>query len=506
MSYLDTLEKEASVTRTLNGARTYSTSSDACLDLFAVAGGMRGKSEKELFRLFDRAYIENPELAVKLLFYIRDIRGGLGERGVFRTLVRHLAKTRPGSARKNVSLIAEYGRYDDLLCLMRTPAQKEVVRVISSQLEEDLKALEARRRGDSEAHISLLAKWLPSVNTSSARTRGQAKILREALGLTEAGYRKMLSELRAAISVTERRLTDKKIDKINYEAVPAGAILKYRAAFERRDTERFWDYLTAVAEGEKKIHCDTLFPYEIVRPFISRSISWSDYSYLAKDISGEDVLGLMWDNLGAETAGQNAIAVVDTSGSMYTTWNGHLMPAVVAQALGLYFAEHCKGTFHNTFITFNSTPHLVKVRGESLKDKLVYMQSAEWGGSTNLEAVFDLILRAAVSSNAPQEDMPATIYIISDMEFNCATRGTDKTVYESAKAKYEANGYQVPAVVFHNVNSWQMQTPVRAHTKGTALVSGAGTNSFKYKFDGNITPMEHMLRVLNGPRYAAVHA
>ena len=134
------------------------------------------------------------------------------------------------------------------------------------------------------------------------------------------------------------------------------------------------------------------------------------------------------------------------------------------------------------------------------------MQSAEWGGSTNLEAVFDLILRAAVSSNAPQEDMPATIYIISDMEFNCATRGTDKTVYESAKAKYEANGYQVPAVVFHNVNSWQMQTPVRAHTKGTALVSGAGTNSFKYKFDGNITPMEHMLRVLNGPRYAAVHA
>ena len=272
MSYLDTLEKEASVTRTLNGARTYSTSSDACLDLFAVAGGMRGKSEKELFRLFDRAYIENPELAVKLLFYIRDIRGGLGEREVFRTLVRHLAKTRPGSARKNVSLIAEYGRYDDLLCLMRTPAQKEVVRVISSQLEEDLKALEARRRGDSEAHISLLAKWLPSVNTSSARTRGQAKILREALGLTEAGYRKMLSELRAAISVTECRLTDKKIDKINYEAVPAGAILKYRAAFERRDTERFWDYLTAVAEGEKKIHCDTLFPYEIVR--------------LAEDIAG----------------------------------------------------------------------------------------------------------------------------------------------------------------------------------------------------------------------------
>ena len=177
MSYLNTLKKEASKARTMNGARTYRTSSDACLDLFAVAGGMRGKPEKELVRLFDRAYIENPELAMKLLFYIRDIRGGLGEREIFRTLIRHVAKTWRSSARKNVALIAEYGRYDDLLCLMGTPAQKEVVRVISTQLEEDIKALDARdtadtqAQGDTPAHISLLAKWLPSINASRGAVR-----------------------------------------------------------------------------------------------------------------------------------------------------------------------------------------------------------------------------------------------------------------------------------------------------------------------------------------------
>ena len=512
MSYLNTLKKEASKARTMNGARTYRTSSDACLDLFAVAGGMRGKPEKELVRLFDRAYIENPELAMKLLFYIRDIRGGLGEREIFRTLIRHVAKTWRSSARKNVALIAEYGRYDDLLCLMGTPAQKEVVRVISTQLEEDIKALDARdtadtqAQGDTPAHISLLAKWLPSINASSPRTRGQAKILSRALGLKEVDYRKLLTRLRAAISLTECRLTDKKIDKISYESVPAGALLKYRSAFERRDGDRFGEYLVYALEGEKKIHCDTLYPYDLVRPYMRDvSVGWFSVDMPAA-IPGEEVLDLMWDHLGGDVAGRNAISVIDTSGSMYWTRKGRITPAIVSQSLGLYFAEKCRGTFHNMFITFESRPHLIEIHGKTLRDKLRYIQTAPWGGSTDLEAVFDLILRTAVEAGAPQEDMPDTLYIISDMEFNAAMENPDKSVYESAKEKFEACGYAMPAVVFQNVNSWQMQAPVRAHTKGTALVSGAGTGSFKYKFDGNITPMEHMLRVLNGPRYACVHA
>jgi len=157
-------------------------------------------------------------------------------------------------------------------------------------------------------------------------------------------------------------------------------------------------------------------------------------------------------------------------------------------------------------ITFESTPHLVEVHGSTLRDKLKYIGNLPWGWSTNLEAVFNLILETAVNSGAKQEEMPQVLYIFSDMEFNCAVRDADKTVYENARELYEAYGYRMPAVVFHNVNSWQMQTPVTAHTRGTALTSGASTHALGHKFDGNVTPMAHMLRVLNGERYAMIHA
>ena len=502
MSYLDNLKTEANYTRTQNGAKTHGTSGNACLDLFAVAGGIRYKAKNEQILLFDRAYIENPELAMKLLFYIRDIREGLGERDLFRTLIRHVAKTWPDSARKNVPFIAEYGRFDDLMCLMGTSSQESAIKLIRAQLEKDCFALKERETGNSDAHISLLAKWMPSINASSPRTRKQAKIVASDLGLKEADYRKLLSKLRANIGLTECYLTSQKVDKINYESVPAGAMLKYRDAFNRQDHDRFSSYLADVLTDEKQIHCETLYPYDIIRPFMD-----SDCWYQPKrTIKGEDVLEMLWDKQGSVVNGQNAISVIDTSGSMYWTCQGAPMPALISQALGLYYAEHCTGTFHNVFITFESNPHLVEIHGNTLKDKLRYIQCASWGGSTNLEAVFALILRTAVNSNTPQEEMPSTLYIISDMEFNCAVSNPDKTIYDNAKAKFEAHGYQLPAVVFHNVNSWQMQTPVTAHTRGAALTSGTGTNSFKYKFDGNITPMDHMLRVLNSPRYAAVHA
>ncbi len=501
MSYLDDLKKEASYTRTLNGAATYSTSGDACLDLFAVAGGMRHRAEREQIRLFDRAYLENPELAMKLLFYIRDIRQGLGERELFRTLIRHVAKTWPESAQKNAALISEYGRFDDLMCLMGTSSQETVVNVIREQLKKDAEALERREAGDIDAHISLLAKWLPSINTSSPRTRGQARVLVRALEMNKADYRRLLSRLRANICLPECYLTSGKTDKISYEAVPAGAMFRYREAFARHDRERFAAYLTDVQTKDKKIHSGTLFPYNIIRPFFTNNCSNLNW-----EICGEKVLELLWDNQNGSVAGQNAISVIDTSGSMYWNRPGIPIPALISQALGLYYAEHCKGIFHNTFITFESRPHLIEIHGKTLKDKLCCIQCADWDGSTNLEAVFDLILRTAVKAGTPQEEMPSVLYVISDMEFNCAVEDPDKTIYENAKTRFEAYGYQMPAVVFHNVNSWQMQTPVRARTKGTALASGAGTSSFRHEFDGNITPLEHMLRVLNSERYAAVHA
>ena len=181
-------------------------------------------------------------------------------------------------------------------------------------------------------------------------------------------------------------------------------------------------------------------------------------------------------------------------------------PALISQSLGLYHAERCKGRFHNHFISFSEIPELIEIHGETLRDKLRYIQSANWGMSTNLEAVFDLILYTAIEANSKQDEMPSVLYIISDMEFNCAIADPSKTVYENARAKFELAGYQLPAVVFINVNSWQMQAPVTAHQKGAALASGMGITTFKEKFDGNMTPMSHMLKVLMSDRYKEVHA
>ena len=502
MSFLTHLKKNASKTRTLNGAVTYSTTSDACLDLFSVAGGMRYRSAYDQIRLFDKAYIENPELAMKLLFHIRDIREGMGERQLFRTLIRHVAKNWPKSAKKNVHLISEYGRFDDMLCLMGTKSESEVIRVIKEQLERDLASLEARKNGEIDAPVSLLAKWMPSINTSSARTRGIAEKLISLLGMTKYSYRKMLSKLRANIGLTERYLTEKKPEKVKYQSVPAGAMLKYRGAFERNDGERFYDYLAEVSTGKKKIHCANLFPYELVRPMFS-----NNYWQGLKNAKGEDVIEALWRNLPANFGSENAISVIDTSGSMYCCQREYaITPALISQSLGLYHAEHCKGRFHNHFITFSSVPELIEIHGETLKDKLRYIQSANWGFSTNLEAVFDLILYTAIEANSKQDEIPSVLYIISDMEFNCAIDDPSKTVYENARAKFESFGYQLPAVVFINVNSWQMQAPVTAHQKGAALASGMGISTFKHKFDGNMTPMSHMLKVLMSDRYKEVHA
>ncbi len=503
MSYLDDLKTEANYTSTLNGAKTHGSTGDACLDFFAVAGGMRYRRPLDQINLFDRAYIETPDLAMKLLFHLRDIRGGMGERKLFRTLLRHVAFTWPESARKNVSYIAEFGRWDDLLCLLKTPAEKEAVKVIRKQLAEDKEALERRQAGEEDAHISLLAKWLPSDNASSHRTRRTAAHLINALGMKQREYRTLVTALRARIGLVERSLTAKHPEKINYEAVPAQAMLKYRAAFHRTDSNRFTEYLIDVDSGEKQMHAETLFPYEVLRPFFKNN--W--YGMFRKCPQDTEVLDQLWKLLPGAVGDANAISVVDTSGSMYCRWNAKgPLPALISQAMGLYCAERCSGIFHNHLITFECTPHLAEIHGASLRDKLRYISTLPWGGSTNLEAVFNLILETAVKYDAPQDELPRVIYIFSDMEFNWCMRNADKTVYENARELFEAFGYQMPAVVFHNVNSWQMQTPVTAHTRGTALSSGAAAHTMSYKFDGNITPMAHMLRVLGSKRYAMIHA
>ncbi len=495
---LQILKETANKTYTENGAVTHRSTMSECLDLFATAGALRRAEEQEIIARFLRAYAEDADLAMKLLFFTRDIRGGIGERRVFRTVLRHLALHHSSSVTKNLPYISEFGRWDDLLVLLRTPCEAAALQCIRRQLSEDRAALE---RGES---VSLLGKWLPSVNASNAQTVRDGKRIARALGMTDAQYRKTLVALRARIRILENDLREKDYS-FDYEKQPSRAMLKYRKAFLRNDGERYRSFLDRVETGEAQLHTDTLTPYDIVRPFISDNHFCRGNEGFMRPISPEEAqaLNATWASLPDFTGEENALAVIDTSASMY--WNG-ATPAAVALSLGLYFAQHNRGAFANHFIEFSHTPQLIEIKGDTFADRLRYVASFNEVADTNLEAVFDLILHAAVTHKVPQEQLPAKLYIISDMEFNSCVRGAGATNFANAKARFAAAGYQLPEVVFWNVDSRSRQQPVTMNEQGVALVSGCSPRIFQMLQDGILSPYAFMMEVLGGERYAHIAA
>ena len=446
---LNFLKAEANRTYTENGAAAHMTTGSNCLNLFATVGALRNSTKEEIVDRFAKAYDENANLAMKLLFYSRDIRGGLGERRVFRTILRWLATNHSESVIKNLNYIAEFGRYDDLLELMNTPCEQEMLTLIKAQFAEDQRLL-----GNNGA-VSLLGKWLPSVNASNAQTVNNAKKIARVLGMKDAEYRKALTALRARIKIIENSLREKDYT-FDYEAQPSRALLKYRKAFYRNDQERYDAYLSRVMEGKAYLNAENVSPYELVEPYLTIGSWYTNKSYM-KAISEQEkkVLNATWKSLPEFGRKGNALAVIDTSGSMYDY--GKPMPASVALSLGLYLAEHNKGVFKNHFITFSRTPQLVEVKGATFADRLQYVASFSEVANTNLEAVFDLILFAAARNRVKQKDLPELLYIISDMEFDQCVENASATIFENAKRKFAVYGYKLPKVVFWNVMSRNKQ-------------------------------------------------
>ena len=493
---LEHLKNEANRTYTENGAVTHTSTCSDCLDLFATIGAMRNRDEQEIQKRFIRAFTEDPDLAMKTLFFARDVRGGLGERKVFRVCLQWLAHNAPASVKKNIPHVAEFGRWDDLLSLVGTPCEKDAFLLIQEQLEMDLAAMDM---GDD---ISLLAKWLPSVNASNAQAIASAKRIARFLGMTDATYRKTLVKLRERIRIIENNLREKDYT-FDYSKQPSKAMFKYRKAFYRNDGERYGEFLNKVSGGEAQMHADTLMPYELVAPYLQ--FHWSSRCFM-RDISEaeKNTLNATWASLPAFTNNENALAVIDTSGSMYNI--GKPLPAAVALSLGLYFAEHNTGAFKNHFIEFSERPRLIEVKGETFADRLRYVASFNEIADTNLEAVFDLILNAALRNKVPQEELPATLYLISDMEFNCCVRNADSTIFENAKARFEAHGYRLPKVVFWNVQSRNNQQPVTQNEQGVALVSGCTPRIFHMVSAGELSPLSYMMEVLSAERYRKIAA
>lgn len=460
---LNAIKREANITYTENGAVTYRSTMSDCLDFFSTAGALRNAEEKEIVKRFLRAYGENPDMAMKILFFTRDVREGLGERRVFRTILRAMGNLHPESVKKNIPFIGEYGRYDDLLCLLDTACRAETVAFIKERLEADCRNLAQGKP------VSLLAKWLPSVNATNRETVRTAVTLAKLLGMKPAVYRKTLSALRKAENLLENNLREKDYS-FDYSKQPSNALFKYRAAFLRNDASRYWDFMDKVSRGKA-------------------------------------VLNTTWDALPDFGNGENALAVVDTSGSMYLDFRDYqVLPATVALSLGIYFAERNKGQFHNHFMTFSATPQLLQMKGETFVEKVEYLSTFDEVADTNLEAVFRVLLEAAVKNRIPQEELPSTLYIISDMEFNECTQDSDATNFHNAQEMFRAAGYRLPKVVFWNVDSRWQQQPVTQNEQGAVLVSGCNPRLFSQVISGEVNPEKFMREILGSVRYAAITA
>ena len=480
MTFLDNIKKVQTFTYTENGALAFNTTTNALVDLFAVAGALRNRSDNDIYTLFGKAMVEDKLLATKLAFYTRDVRGGLGERRTGRLMFRYLTHMYPDIFIKNMPYSPEYGRYDDLVYLLYDMPE-QIADLIGKQVKQDM---QNKKEG---LPISLLAKWLPSVNTSNQDTVKKGKYLARLLGMSERDYRKTLSELRDYLKVVEVDLSAKNYGDINYPEVPSKAMTNYRNAFRRNDEARFDEYLSQVKKGEAKINSSVLYPYDIVE------------TYLYKNGAEDTVLEEQWKALPNYVEGDNRFLVMaDVSGSMYGR------PMATSIGLAMYFAERNQGPFANRFMTFSARPELVEIKGDSLTERIRYIQNADWAMNTDLEAAFLLVLRTAIKYNTPKQEMPTSIVVITDMEFDrCANR--DWAFYDQMAVHFEASGYEIPNIVFWNVNSRNDTYHASFDRKGVQLASGQSATVFASLAKGvNLTPYEYMLTVLDTERYAKI--
>lgn len=483
--FLNSLKEMNNFTYTENGAVALKSTNSAVLDAFARLGAMKDSDASDIIRVFEGALIENQELAMRLLFYIRDIRGGQGMRRVFRVIITWLANKNPELVVKNFDNFLFFGRGDDLLCLIDSAISNEVMTYIVNTLHEDMQSVNV---GNG---CSLLAKWMPSINTSSVETRILANKIREFMGINAKQYRLILKTLREAIGIVESKMSRNAWEEIDFEKLPAKASMIYRDAFMKHNYDGYYAYLKDVASGKAKVNAASLFPVDIVHNILQKT-SWTYNGTMADKIMNDAQWNALPNYFGDSE--ETGMCVVDVSSSMYGT------PMEVAIALGIYCADKAKGPFKNNFITFESNPSLVTLDGcEDITDKVKKTANASWGGSTNLEAVFNLILNTAIRNHLKQEDMPSKLYIISDMQFNEATRtgnpwgwhsnrtvpdADTNTLIKDIEKDFNEAGYQMPALVYWNVRDSHCGMFQDTKNGNCCMVSGYSASLFKAVIEG----------------------
>lgn len=510
---LEHMKNEFNKTKTTNGDSQFESTLDSVLDLFAKGGAMRNQSDSDITKLVSKAFSDDKELTLKTLFYLRDARGGQGEKRIFRLALNHLATTDSDSVIKVLGHVAEYGSWKDLVLLLDVKSVKVRTAILDVLTKQLLADVDSEMNGES---ITLLAKWLPSENASSKDSKMKARLIRSHLKVDAKTYRKVLSKLRAKINLVETAMSDKKFKEIEYSQVPSQAMLKYRNAFNRQNPEGFGQYMEDLKSGKTEIKATTIAPHEIVSKFTGGG-GWSGLGSLGE--TEETTLDQLWKSLPNSIEGSsNALVMADVSGSMFGGSN--VSPIDVSVALAIYISERNTGAYHNHFMTFSSNPSLVSVKGTTIGDKVRNAVKEDWQMSTDLEKAFNKILHVALENDVSQDELPSQLIIVSDMQFNECVRyggtGTsgrygygssanriDSSVFKNAKASFAQHGYKLPDIVFWNVNASTL--PVTKDENGVALVSGFNPSVMKYIMQSkDLNPVQMMLDVVGSERYAQI--
>lgn len=487
MNFADAARTNGSFTRTENGAVALNTSGDALLDLFGTIGSLREANEDRITRLFADAYKEDPLFATKIAFYGRDVRGGLGERRAFRILIRYMAEYHAEALRPNLDLIGVYGRYDDLYELIGTPLEDDMWAAMKKQFEEDLQNL-----NDDKA-ISLLAKWIKTADASSEKTRKLGILTAQKLGYPVYNFKRIVRTMRKKIGVIESLMSAGRWDEIEYSAVPSRAMMIYRNAFQKHDEDRYNAFVNKAVNGEEKINSATLYPYDLIEKI------WNMSCYGANKVKDDKTVEAQWRQLpNYVEEGTNALVIADTSGSMYGR------PMATSVGLAIYFAERNKGAYHNMWMSFSANPHIHVLKGETLAQKIGSIDMDDWDGNTDLKAAFNLVLDIAEKNDVPPDEMPKSLIVISDMEIDyCGNK--EWTFYDKMSAKFRKAGYEIPNIIFWNVNSRHDIFHADSKRKGVQLCSGQSTSVFKQMMACvGMTPVEAMAKTINSDRYEAI--
>ena len=499
---LNGMKNATNYTYTENGALTHKSTMSDLLDLFAMGAAYRTRSDADCIVLFGKAYDEDPVHALKCLFYLRDVRGGQGERRFFRVVTHWLANHQTEAMRRNLEFVPEFGRWDDLYEFVGTKLEEDAFELMRKQLMLDVQCKTP----------SLLAKWLKSENTSSAKSRDLANKTRQAFHMNHKEYRKTLSVLRERIKVLERLMSENRWEEIEFDKIPSKAGLVYRNAFARRDMIKA-KYEHFMKDEKTTVNAGTLYPYEVVAKAYNLTRSSYSYSYYSHKFEFEDnfnsteraAINKYWDNLTDYFNGcsLDALCMIDTSGSM---WGSEASaPINVAISIGLYAAERARGPFAGHYISFSSRPQLIETAGVDFVDKVRRIYSTNLCDNTNIEAAFDMVLNTALRNHCTQDDLPKSIIVVSDMEFD-AQRGyygsRNGTLMENIERKWNRAGYKMPNLVYWNVQARQNNIPMTVKN-GVSYVSGFSPVIFEQVMKGK-TAFDLMLDKLDSERYACI--